>query len=248
MSYEISIREWYCLAVGVLVMEKEALIFEESIIKIQKKNIHLLEEKREQKYQLVPKPKISDSLVVTLPFRMGVNDSMSSTIIIFRNLIESTQKELFIVSPFLEREGVQALHTSFLTARRNACKVKLLTRGILSLNQALGLRDLFITFGDRISVKAFHAQATEGYQHQVESTHAKILLSDRKSLYLGSAGIRANALFNNFEVGTHTTDPVIISSILKILHLVWNDIESCRIINREDVEQRIRFGLRTTHT
>lgn len=97
------------------------------------------------------------------------------------------------------------------------------------------------------TVKSFHAQAFEGYQHQVESTHAKILLTDRKSAYLGSAEIRANALFNNFEVGIHTTDSVVISDILKILHLVWTDVESCRIINREEIEQKIRFILQGTH-
>ena len=70
---------------------------------------------------------------------------------------------------------------------RGGCKIKLLTSGMLSLNQALGLRDLFIMFDDRIIVKAFHAQATEGYQHQIESTHAKIILTDRKAAYLGSS-------------------------------------------------------------
>jgi hypothetical protein len=59
---------------------------------------------------------------------------------------------------------------------------------MLSLNQAVGLRDLFIMFDDRIIVKVFHTQArTEGYQHQVESTHAKIILTDRKAVYLGSS-------------------------------------------------------------
>lgn len=210
-----------CLGAGILVIEEEALVFEKSTIKLQKEKIHLLIESRGQESQRISDSKVSDNLVITLPFRMGINEPASSTITVFRKLIESTKEEIFIVSPFLEREGIQALHSSFLVANQSGCKVKLLTRGVLSLNQALGLRDLFIMFDDRIIVKAFHAQATEGYQQQVESTHAKILLIDRKAAYLGSAEIRANALFNNFEVGMQTADRVIISNVLKILHLVW---------------------------
>lgn len=65
-------------------------------------------------------------------------------------------------------------------------------------------------------------------------------------LYLGSAELRANALFNNFEIGIRTTDDSIISSVIPVLELVWNDAESCKAISREEVEQRIRTGLRGT--
>jgi phosphatidylserine/phosphatidylglycerophosphate/cardiolipin synthase-like enzyme len=231
------------LVMGAISITKETLAFEESIIKLDKDKLNSFE-KEEKEHVPRPVAMITSNLVATLPFRMSIHViNTTSTLATFRQLIESAGEELIIVSPFLEREGVQALLSSFIAAKRNGTKVRLLTRGIVSLNQALALRDMFLIFSDKISVRAFHAKAAEGYQQQVESTHAKIVLSDRKDVYLGSAEIRSNALFNNFEIGIRTTDPVMITNILSIFDLVWNDTLSCHPITKEEVESKISSGL-----
>jgi len=159
----------------------------------------------------------------------------------FRSMILSCERELLAVSPFVEREGIYALRAEFAEAFRRGVRMKILTRDSESPSTTLALYDLFQIFGQRLESREFHVRAKVygGFYRQIESTHAKLLIIDRREAYLGSAEIRPNALHSNFELGIRTNNATIVHEACHLFDTFWNDAAFTKEIDLDSIGGRV---------
>jgi HKD family nuclease len=232
------------LASRTITITKEALLFEDSEIKFDPSKLSKETDEKEPSGQPLTPIGFAvglTELVCTAPTRMSeliLSKCVVLTESVFRSLIASTKHELIIVSPFLERQGIYAFRSELAELARMRRTVKLLTRKIERDNdRILALFDLFEMFGNLLQVKEFHAEVLFGKDlwRQLESTHAKMLLRDTEEMYLGSAELRQNALYSNFEFGIHTREKTLVDSAAQVFQIFWTDVSSTRVVPRSDI-------------
>jgi HKD family nuclease len=237
------------LASGAITITKEGLLFEDSEITVDANKLSKESEGNHRSNQQEVLAKIGGGLtelVCTAPTRMSeliLSKGVTLTESVFRSLIASTNSELIIVSPFLERQGIYAFRSEFAELARKKLSVRLLTRKIdQDSDKILALFDLFEMFGDKFQARDFHSEILMGHDlwRQLESTHAKLLLRDNEEMYLGSAELRQNALYSNFEFGIHTKDVALVHSANQIFKIFWEDSSSTRILPRKDIIDKAR--------
>lgn len=239
------------LASGAITITKEALLFEDSEIAFDTEKLSK-EKENEKTERFGQQPALTDfeggltELVCTAPTRMSeliLSKGVALTESVFRSLIASTKRELIIVSPFLERQGIYAFRSEFAELAHKKLSVNLLTRKInQDSDRILAMFDLFEMFGDKFQAREFHSEIlmNNDLWRQLESTHAKLLLRDNEEMYLGSAELRQNALYSNFECGIHTRDLRLVNSAFQIFNFFWNDPSSTRIVPRKDIMEKAR--------
>jgi len=124
-------------------------------------------------------------------------------------------EELLISSPFAEEHGLLLYADAIRRLAKRRVYLKCLIREYHTNPQTQKavrrLRDLYCSWGDsnRFQVREYHIQlndisntlpSTDDKLHY-ESTHAKLIIADNKACYVGSAELRMNSLFANFETG-----------------------------------------------
>jgi phosphatidylserine/phosphatidylglycerophosphate/cardiolipin synthase-like enzyme len=131
----------------------------------------------------------------TLPEEIFTMGKLQSSIIkSMREIIRSTERELTIVSPFLNKEGIGLLRESFQSLPEEA-EVKLLTR--------------YITYGDT----EFNREAASLLEEMTPKlrvfeyrdswdfdSHAKVVFSET-TMYIGSANLTDKGMKDNLEIG-----------------------------------------------
>jgi phosphatidylserine/phosphatidylglycerophosphate/cardiolipin synthase-like enzyme len=187
-------------------------------------------------------------LVCTTPTRLAATSmgfGVLQTEDVFRRLIRQAKRELVIVSPFLEREGVYALRSELFAASKQKVMVKLLTRRIENSSITLAVSDLFGIFGECLAVKEFHTELRV-YERwrQLESTHAKLLLRDQEEMYVGSAEIRPNALYSNFEIGVIVNDKEVVKDAHSLFSLFWEDSGFVRPVTAAEIRRKVEKMVR----
>lgn len=142
---------------------------------------------------------------------------------VFDQLISGTKKELSICSPYIDRNGVQFLGDCFRAASKRGVNLRLLTRiddlERPDIKKILGIFDLISIFGKRLSVRSY--AILTGGRNIVEAAHAKLILSDNSTAYVGSGEIRINSLCHNFEVGTFIKGAENVKSLLRLFEKIW---------------------------
>jgi phosphatidylserine/phosphatidylglycerophosphate/cardiolipin synthase-like enzyme len=230
------------IAVGAIKVTHEGLTFEESAIEFHPEKSDLLTEGTTEVRRGVTEKSLE--LVATVPIRLlpqlaGYDIALTEDT--FRRLILSCEHELLAVSPFVEREGVYALRAEFAEACKRGVRMKILTRDSDSPSTALALYDLFQLFGQRLESREFHVRAKlyGEFYRQIESTHAKLLIIDRRETYLGSAEIRPNALHTNFEMGIKTTNAAIVQGACHLFDTFWNDSAFTKEIDFTSISKKV---------
>lgn len=236
------------IALGAIRVTREGLTFEESAIEFHSEIGDFLKEQGTVE-ALNKIREESVELVATVPIRLLSNlvgYDIALTEDAFRDLILHCERELLIVSPFVEREGVYALRGEFAEAARRGVAVKLLTRDSDSAKTFLALYDLFQIFGDHLDSREFHvmARVNSEFYRQIESTHAKLIIVDRREAYLGSAEIRPNALHTNFEIGIRTTSPTIVQGACHLFDTFWNDSAFTKEIDFTSISEKVSMLVR----
>lgn len=160
---------------------------------------------------------------------------------VFRSLFSTAQSELLIVSPFMEREGIHAFRGELLEAAKKEVKVKLITRSPADKKLALALYDLFEIMGELIEVRVYHTEFQMNLEiwRQLESTHAKLIIKDRKEMYIGSAEIRPNALYNNFELGVLIRNNTLVDQALDVFNTFWDDPLYAKHVSKGEISDII---------
>ncbi|MDG6916935.1 MAG: hypothetical protein JRM85_05000 [Nitrososphaerota archaeon] len=191
----------------------------------------------------------NSSIVWTVPTRLIPQSSQVSrlsTEAVFKQLLLDSKTEVLIVSPFLEREGIYTLRSEFLAASQRGVRFRLLTRSVDDYNLAYPLNDLFQILGSQLDAKSFHShvQLKGDAWKQIESTHAKLLLVDGRQMYIGSAELRLNALFSNFELGLLVKDRFLTKQAADLFDIFWNDKLYTKSITQSIVQRVLSRSVR----
>lgn len=153
---------------------------------------------------VISKPRLRELGLVNIQQR---NDQID-TIDCFRNLFDSSKDIIRICSPFMQSDVIDDdAFPDFFNCMSNALnrnvKVRILTRDL----KIRGTREIawILNLAERLkkknnlSIVDYHLLDESG--KILSSTHAKLIISDDKWAYVGSAELRKNSLIANFEVG-----------------------------------------------
>src|SRR5271157_2514949 len=123
----------------------------------------------------------------------------------FVDLIDRSQKRLILVAPFVDSAGIGGLMIALLTAMLRRVEVTLLTNDALNIasftSQAIEelRREAERVSGDLSVYTAEAGSGRDRLNHPL--LHAKIVISDRKRVLIGSANLTSHALASNLEAG-----------------------------------------------
>jgi len=155
-------------------------------------------------------------LVLTLPAfnRFGVHQTLLTlgtnyvtTESAFRELLSSAKEEILICSPFAEFEGLNRFLDLFVAKLNAGCTLQILSRQIAERdpNSRYGQIQAFARalpssglLSGSFEVRNYHFSDARRVE---SSSHAKLVVTDGKRAYVGSADFRPNSLDRNFEVG-----------------------------------------------
>jgi len=114
-------------------------------------------------------------------------------------IINQTQHELLLISPFLHERGVVTLTESILAALSRGVMVTIITHEIedIGSGQSRAIEELRRE-AHRMSSRLDVYTANLDSRHLL---HAKLCVSDRERLVLGSANISGSGLHNHLEAG-----------------------------------------------
>lgn len=156
-------------------------------------------------------------IVATLPYhfdRKNLPEEIFATKACILSLIESAHDELWLATPYMDHDAIQFLEDplsaalregaalKILTAECNAEFVEVLTKGIA---QFTSLARLTVWEAPTVS--------------SLLGTHAKAIVADRHSAYLGSANLTGYGLDRHFELGVQVDGPRV-EQIGKILDAI----------------------------
>ena len=181
-------------------------------------------------------------VVATIPLSLhpglkGLPTKPTPTDEAFEEIMGSAKHYLKLCLPFPEEYAVTHFGRHIGRIAEQGVRVKLLTRELLSpssrsfdyaalVRSVMRLVDIYRVRGaiDRLQIRDFHsniALGDDGLALHYESIHAKILISDGTSGYVGSAEFRGNSLLNNFELGFLIRGPAV-QEVEALYDLVWN--------------------------
>jgi phosphatidylserine/phosphatidylglycerophosphate/cardiolipin synthase-like enzyme len=115
-------------------------------------------------------------------------------------IIEGTKKELVLVSPFLAERGMATIVESLMNALYRGVVVIVITHSVedLSSPQSRAIEDIRREASRMTANLTIYTSPPE-YHHLL---HAKLCISDRKMLALGSANLTGQGFSEHFEAGT----------------------------------------------
>lgn len=161
---------------------------------------------------VISKPKLSELGFENVRFR---NDQIE-TKDCFKEIINSSRNFLWICSPFLEKnvlvqQAFPELEQLLSDALERGVRIVVLSREIFKRrsDEVRWIYSLAEDLDRTDQVKIFD------YHHDIDkkvfsSTHAKLIISDGKRAYIGSAELRKNSLITNFEVGCYIEGPQVL--------------------------------------
>ena len=139
-----------------------------------------------------------------------------STDLAFKKVISSAQNKIRIASPFLQKNvqnvnSLPDLEEIILSAYTRGCKFIILSREVNNkrFNDLNWLIDLSKRngYGDKLEIFDYYKSKQDGTLDS--SNHAKLIIADENIAYIGSAELRLNSLYRNFEVGVVLEGPSI---------------------------------------
>lgn len=182
-------------------MVKEGNGLEENIIKlIEKPDL----EERARVKSVVSTPHLSEISINNIKKRNDILDLKDC----FRKVIENSSERIRISSPFIQKNildenAFPELKLLVEDSFRNDVEIKIITREIRNkrnddLNWIIKIAKKLDRL-DRLKIVDYHVKKNNKIY---ASTHAKILIADRKMAYVGSGELRKNSLNVNLEIGS----------------------------------------------
>nr|WP_320160786.1 phospholipase D family protein [uncultured Methanoregula sp.] len=153
---------------------------------------------------VISKPRLRELGLVNIQQR---NDQID-TIDCFRTLIDSSTQIIRICSPFMQSDVVDDdafpdLISCMTNALNRNVRIRILSRDLKTRGEReiAWIRDLAkdLKKENNLTIVDYHLLSESG--KILSSTHAKLIISDDKLAYVGSAELRKNSLIANFEVG-----------------------------------------------
>ncbi|MGZ5528415.1 MAG: phospholipase D-like domain-containing protein [Limisphaerales bacterium] len=163
------------------------------------------------------------SLYCTWAYRQSLTPALRSQFKdldhFLRLLCSSANSNLFLVAPYLSAAGLDSLRGSIATSAQKGAWIRLVTGNLDHRNGANRRAIKHLLNGDEgalIQTKLRVLTATERLPALI---HAKIILSDQRRGYLGSANLSQSALDHNFELGA-SLPPAQVRSLHSLLSLL----------------------------
>lgn len=155
-----------------------------------------------------------NDIIATLPDGLHVDSnlrkSINSLAASLHRLITDSERCITIVSPFLELTGFERLETALLEAARRGVSIIIISSRITeanSMNHRVISRLWKAACNERLLgfFKFYNFKIVEGGSGP--QLHAKVIISDDNSAYIGSANLTEYGLSQNFEIGLLSTGP-----------------------------------------
>ena len=180
------------------------------------------------------------SVVVSVPIsrqqelRTGF-PTVTPTDEVFERLLARTKRSLKLSIPFPDEAVIAHFSGALRTLALRRVRLRILSRelldGVRSDFNYLSLAkcfarvfDIYEGAGaeDLLEVRDYHESIfRSGSRLHYESTHAKIFISDGVACYVGSAELRLNALYNNFEMGLFLRGNLV-RQVEGVFDLIWS--------------------------
>jgi phosphatidylserine/phosphatidylglycerophosphate/cardiolipin synthase-like enzyme len=148
-------------------------------------------------------------------------------------LVESARSTLYIASPYLDVHGIASLEDAFDKASSAGVMLQLLTRienrQQPDLRLIQGMLHLLKVFGAKFNaanLAYLSRNPVSGYVNITSALHAKLVVCDRESAYIGSADLRHTGLHKNFEIGIVLRDKAQVNTIADLFETAWSASES----------------------
>lgn len=159
----------------------------------------------ESETEPVSQAKLIATLPETLPLEHEIRQRIPSLATTLHRLITNASKEIIILNPFFEQEGFNRLGSALLAAAQRGVMVTIITRQLSntsSINYKV-LRGLFEKSRDNLVGDQFqfyeYQQLEDGFT--VLTSHAKVMLVDGRTAYIGSANLTEHGMARNIEIG-----------------------------------------------
>ena len=135
-------------------------------------------------------------------------------------LIISADKQIAMANPYFDGAGIKKIMPYIKSAAERGIKMKIVSRSASdsSKEQAEMLRALISDLGESCEARQFSGRIGSKPYH----LHAKFMVADSKSAYVGSANITETSLGNNVEVGVIFTGKKA-KALLGFFNLVWKN-------------------------
>lgn len=143
----------------------------------------------------------------------------------FKLLIVNSEKELYIIEPFIESYIIDLLEDEFREIARRRVKIKIITRDILkNINIKKAILRLYEIFKFNSQEKDlielyeywFPLKVNKNHFRHFIGLHTKTIIQDTQQAYIGSANWTQESLSRNFELGLLTNDLPMIKSLKNI--------------------------------
>lgn len=173
---------------------------------------------------VISKPRLRELGLINIQQR---NDQID-TIDCFKTLIESSVDIIRICSPFMQSDVIDEdafpeLTSCISNAFNRNVKIKILTRDLKTRGdrEIAWIRNLakYLKKENNLSIVDYHL--LDGSGKILSSIHAKLIISDDKMAYVGSAELRKNSLIANIEVGCLICGPQV-SGLCEIFDTMYS--------------------------
>jgi phosphatidylserine/phosphatidylglycerophosphate/cardiolipin synthase-like enzyme len=137
-------------------------------------------------------------------------------------LIQSASNDLVLLSPFLSEQAYERLRPALHTAAGNGAALTVITR-YLTYGDDEDMADHNRAFVNRVMDDATLAHRTRCCEYRNRETwttfHAKVVLADDHTAYLGTANLTATGLGGNLELGVVFRDGTVgqLADIVRLL-------------------------------
>jgi len=129
----------------------------------------------------------------------------------FEKLFQSASNSIKICSPFIDWNGFSYFKDIFLSKAKNNVNIQILSREIDKQNNPYKhqeLNKIYTLFKDNflsplVDIRNYHFETED--KRLASSIHAKLIIIDNKSAYVGSGEIRENSFTKNLEIGVILT-------------------------------------------
>lgn len=153
-------------------------------------------------------------------------------------LIRSANEDLVLLSPFLSEHAFERLRPALHTAAGNGAALTVITR-YLTYGDDKDMAEHNRAFANRVLADEVLASRTRCYQYRNRETwttfHAKVVLADNHTAYLGTANLTATGLGGNLELGVVFRDSTV-SRLADIVRLLRNSDHLHRVERIADRE------------
>lgn len=205
---------------ALLRLEKEGA----AVVDFDSKEISLIGEKVQ-----MPNKAITEQLAYTFPVAYNYSGKSLTTEVAIRTLFSGAKAHVRIVSPYIDTTTITLFQRELSMIASNNVRLSLLTRldtrDLKLIKSLIMLIGIFRAHGKISNLTIYtlnqELRAMSGSYLQFAALHAKAIISDDNSCYIGSANLTEHSLTSNFELGAYITNKLRVQEIIDVFnHIV----------------------------